>query len=259
MTEQHLLTRRVAIGHAHALMTDVITRDHPRDSCPMTDVITRDHTHDHRDAHHNADRVGGRALGVGVGVGVTVVGRGAPVPSSQTDFPPLPRPQHLDSIEPSGGLRPRTTCTSGQRATGASLPTREPPDAAFRFSRRFNLLIPLDDRGKPSSHSPAFSPRARRSFLLLALTAPLHRLRHGCQSQHADNTSQDGGCSRPTTGGTASSSGQSASGMSSGFATSSGGSTMDAGGHGTRCDDAGNCSCIAVASIGHEGVWGLQQ
>jgi len=27
-------------------------------------------------------------------------------------------------------------------------------------------------------------------------------------------------------------------------------------GHQTRCDGAGNCSCIAIASIGHEGVWG---
>jgi len=26
--------------------------------------------------------------------------------------------------------------------------------------------------------------------------------------------------------------------------------------HLTRCDDKGNCSCIAIASIGHEGVWG---
>jgi hypothetical protein len=26
--------------------------------------------------------------------------------------------------------------------------------------------------------------------------------------------------------------------------------------HLTRCDDNGNCSCIAIASIGHEGVWG---
>jgi hypothetical protein len=43
--------------------------------------------------------------------------------------------------------------------------------------------------------------------------------------------------------------------MSSGFAASSSGTT-DSGGHGKRCDDAGNCSCIAIASIGHEGVWG---
>jgi hypothetical protein len=27
-------------------------------------------------------------------------------------------------------------------------------------------------------------------------------------------------------------------------------------GHGSRCDDAGNCTCVAIASIGHEGVWG---
>jgi hypothetical protein len=32
--------------------------------------------------------------------------------------------------------------------------------------------------------------------------------------------------------------------------------TVADGGHPTRCDDAGNCSCIAIASIGHEGVWG---
>ena len=28
------------------------------------------------------------------------------------------------------------------------------------------------------------------------------------------------------------------------------------GGHLTRCDDAGHCSCVNIASIGHEGVWG---
>jgi hypothetical protein len=27
-------------------------------------------------------------------------------------------------------------------------------------------------------------------------------------------------------------------------------------GHASRCDDAGNCTCVAIASIGHEGVWG---
>jgi hypothetical protein len=27
-------------------------------------------------------------------------------------------------------------------------------------------------------------------------------------------------------------------------------------GHMSRCDDAGNCTCVAIASIGHEGVWG---
>jgi hypothetical protein len=30
----------------------------------------------------------------------------------------------------------------------------------------------------------------------------------------------------------------------------------DAGNRPTRCDDAGNCTCISIASIGHEGVWG---
>jgi hypothetical protein len=40
-----------------------------------------------------------------------------------------------------------------------------------------------------------------------------------------------------------------------GFSGVGGGSGGDAG-HATRCDDAGNCSCIAIASIGHEGVWG---
>jgi len=28
-------------------------------------------------------------------------------------------------------------------------------------------------------------------------------------------------------------------------------------GRASRCDDAGNCSCINIASIGHEGVWGV--
>src|SRR5258708_2613002 len=27
-------------------------------------------------------------------------------------------------------------------------------------------------------------------------------------------------------------------------------------GHPGRCDDAGNCTCVTIASIGHEGVWG---
>jgi hypothetical protein len=31
---------------------------------------------------------------------------------------------------------------------------------------------------------------------------------------------------------------------------------QDAAVHMNRCDDAGNCTCIAIASIGHEGVWG---
>jgi hypothetical protein len=61
-----------------------------------------------------------------------------------------------------------------------------------------------------------------------------------------------GGSSSGSSGGTGTTSG----GMSSGFATSSSGGATDAGGHGMRCDDAGNCSCIAIASIGHEGVWG---
>jgi hypothetical protein len=35
-----------------------------------------------------------------------------------------------------------------------------------------------------------------------------------------------------------------------------GGPTVGDSGHPTRCDDAGNCTCVAIASIGHEGVWG---
>jgi hypothetical protein len=33
-------------------------------------------------------------------------------------------------------------------------------------------------------------------------------------------------------------------------------SGADAGSHPPRCDDAGHCACLAIASIGHEGVWG---
>jgi hypothetical protein len=42
------------------------------------------------------------------------------------------------------------------------------------------------------------------------------------------------------------------------FGTGSGGTEVDAGdaGHLTRCDDAGHCSCISIASVGKEGVWG---
>jgi hypothetical protein len=36
----------------------------------------------------------------------------------------------------------------------------------------------------------------------------------------------------------------------------SGSGSSDAGGHGMRCQADGACSCIAIASIGHEGVWG---
>jgi hypothetical protein len=32
--------------------------------------------------------------------------------------------------------------------------------------------------------------------------------------------------------------------------------TMPDAGRGKRCDDAGHCNCINIASIGHEGVWG---
>src|ERR1041385_7506725 len=32
--------------------------------------------------------------------------------------------------------------------------------------------------------------------------------------------------------------------------------TAGDGGHVKHCDDAGNCSCVTIASIGHEGVWG---
>jgi hypothetical protein len=39
------------------------------------------------------------------------------------------------------------------------------------------------------------------------------------------------------------------------FGSSSGTTAADAG-HPLRCDDAGHCSCINIASIGHEGVWG---
>jgi hypothetical protein len=55
-------------------------------------------------------------------------------------------------------------------------------------------------------------------------------------------------------GSSGASSGQGMYGM---FGSGSGGQA-DAGDAGrlTRCDDAGHCSCINIASIGHEGVWG---
>jgi hypothetical protein len=42
--------------------------------------------------------------------------------------------------------------------------------------------------------------------------------------------------------------------LDAGPAPSDGGDAGD-GGH-LRCDDAGHCSCLRIASIGHEGVWG---
>lgn len=75
-----------------------------------------------------------------------------------------------------------------------------------------------------------------------------------------ENDDADGSTGDQGTGG--SSSGAVSSGSSG---SSSGGQTgpinimqVDAGdgGHLTRCDDAGNCSCITMASVGHEGVWG---
>lgn len=55
--------------------------------------------------------------------------------------------------------------------------------------------------------------------------------------------------------------GESSSGGGSG-GSGSGGSLLGADdggadvGRPTRCDDAGHCSCVRIASIGHEGVWG---
>lgn len=46
------------------------------------------------------------------------------------------------------------------------------------------------------------------------------------------------------------------SGGAIGGATNSGSGSSDAGGHGMRCEPDGSCTCIAIASIGHEGVWG---
>jgi hypothetical protein len=45
------------------------------------------------------------------------------------------------------------------------------------------------------------------------------------------------------------------SSMGFGSAITQGGLENDSG-RPSRCDDAGHCSCIAIASIGHEGVWG---
>jgi hypothetical protein len=47
-----------------------------------------------------------------------------------------------------------------------------------------------------------------------------------------------------------------ADGTDSGFGTFGGASEGGDAGRAARCDDAGNCSCVAIASIGHEGVWG---
>jgi len=70
--------------------------------------------------------------------------------------------------------------------------------------------------------------------------------------------SAGGGGSKSTGGEGAAGAGGPGSGGMGGdimFTTGIGGSTVD-GGNPTECDDAGNCTCIRIASIGHEGVWG---
>jgi hypothetical protein len=50
--------------------------------------------------------------------------------------------------------------------------------------------------------------------------------------------------------------GPGATGLGGGGITGLGAPDGGDGGRASRCDDAGNCSCINIASIGHEGVWG---
>lgn len=91
------------------------------------------------------------------------------------------------------------------------------------------------------------------TFLRAPAVAALVALGTGCATS---NSNPPGDTSSSNTASFGSSfAGTDGSGGSLGAIDASSPSTDDAG-HMTRCDDAGNCSCINIASIGHEGVWG---
>jgi len=94
---------------------------------------------------------------------------------------------------------------------------------------------------------------SRRGVALLALGLPIAACSPGGIGGKSSFSSTGAGSGA----GGAHGAGASSGGVG-GFTTLSGGGGADGGdaGHASRCDDAGNCTCIAIASIGHEGVWG---
>jgi hypothetical protein len=99
-----------------------------------------------------------------------------------------------------------------------------------------------------------------RFFFLGAVGLSLNLVACGTGGNGGKTTSAGG--SNPGTGGTSTtkttttmSTGPGMGGGASFAVASSSGGMADAG-HVQQCDDAGNCTCIRIASIGHEGVWG---
>ncbi|KYF69509.1 hypothetical protein [Sorangium cellulosum] len=97
---------------------------------------------------------------------------------------------------------------------------------------------------------------ARFSAVLAALWLPVIACSGGGDGDKGNATGSGGG-GQSASGAGSSSSSSGDFGGEIGLTSSGPGSTPppDAG-HQTTCDDEGNCTCINIASIGHEGVWG---
>ena len=96
--------------------------------------------------------------------------------------------------------------------------------------------------------------RSRSWGALLALALPVVACSAGGGLVKGDSSTTGTGGSAGVAG-TGGAPGSTTGGFGGNFAGSTGAGSSD-GGHASRCDDAGNCTCIAIASIGHEGVWG---
>ena len=99
--------------------------------------------------------------------------------------------------------------------------------------------------------------------MFLALSAPFVACASSTQGGSpfqgtAGEDTSSGGTSTAGNSGTASgdNGGDNGGGTGGGFASSGGASSGGDAGHMQKCDDAGNCTCISIASLGYEGVWG---
>jgi hypothetical protein len=109
------------------------------------------------------------------------------------------------------------------------------------------------------AHPPirrARSLRLRPWGLALGIIAPVAACAAGGPSSQYGSSATSGG-DTSSNGGSATTSGgnNGGSGSNSGGFGSSGGSEGPDSGHGEKCD-GDVCTCITIASIGHEGVWG---
>ncbi|KYF83704.1 hypothetical protein BE11_00230 [Sorangium cellulosum] len=97
----------------------------------------------------------------------------------------------------------------------------------------------------------------RLSAVLAALWLPVIACSGGGDGDKGNTTGNGEGGQSAGGAGRSSSSSSGDFGGEIGLTSSGPGSTPppDAG-HQTTCDDEGNCTCINIASIGHEGVWG---